>query len=836
LAIGSPGVLARMAGGWSVAATLGLLSALLVLALLGSLLAHQRDRVRARLRAASGHLLTLAEKSPGLVATFDRELRHRHVNDAYARWTGVARDRLLGLPLSEALGVDVDRALATSAARAMAGASQQLQVEQGDRLLDARLEPYFGLDGAIAGFHLLAEDVTWRRQGERDLRAMVDASPEPTLVLDEDGRIRLHNAAAAEALDAADRLLGTPLTAWLLETDRGADEAGMRARRSDGSTFPIELRLGSMPGEHGGRAMVTLRDLSRTRALEAAARAAREQAQATLDSISDALVVVDPAGIVTGFNPAAAELTGWSDADAVGRELDEVVRLVEPTRGLAQASVLRTVLRTGKPSRAEGELELVRRDGGRRPVEESASPLHDATGRAIGAVLLVRDVSQAREQALALTHMAQHDALTGLPNRVLFQDRLTQALAQVARGNRGAVLYIDLDKFKPINDTLGHPVGDKVLQEVAQRLRDCVREDDTVSRQGGDEFVLLLQRLADPRDAARVAEKLIRSVEQPILVDGQELRVGASVGISLFPQDSREARSLMKQADTALYHVKQTGRGRFSYFTDVMGESAETRIRTEHDLRLALAHGDFVLDYQPVAGARGGWRSIEALLRWRREDGVVTPDHFLDVAEETGLIVQIDEWVVGEACRQAKAWQRAGGALLPVSVNVSLARFDPDALVARVRAALAASGLDAQWLELEFRGTPLFAQGSRGQAMVAGLRAMGVRVAVDDIGSGQVSVEDLADHAVDALKLDLAIVGRLPDDDRARRIARAICHMGSALGYPVVAKGVESEAHRDLLVAWGCAGLQGALYSPPLDATQVAAFVGLAPGPLARRA
>ncbi|TZF90191.1 sensor domain-containing protein, partial [Cognatilysobacter lacus] len=812
----------------------------LATALLGSLLAHQRDRVRARLRAATGHLLTLAEKSPGLVATFDREFRHRHANDAYLRWAGVAREGVAGTLLSEALGHPFATQIATSAARAMAGASQQLQAERAERLLDVRLEPYFGLDGAIAGFHLLADDITWMRQGERDLRAMVNASPEPTLVLDEDSRIQLHNA-PAEAMFAASatELVGTPLAAWLNEQGETPDARGLRARRRDGSTFPVELRLGSMPGEHGGRSVVTLRDLSRDRALEAAALAAREQAQATLDSISDALVVVDIAGVVTAFNPAATALTGWPREDAVGNAVNDILQLVDRDSGEARASVLHGVLQQGRAARLEGGRDLVRRDGERRAIEESASPLRDVAGKIAGAVLLLRDVTAAREEAQALAHMAQHDSLTELPNRVLFQDRLTQALATVARGNRGAVLYIDLDRFKPINDTLGHPVGDKVLQEVAQRLRACVRDDDTVSRQGGDEFVLLLQRLADPRDAARVAEKLIRSVQEPILHEGHELRVGASVGISLFPQDARDAQTLMKQADTALYHVKETGRGRYSYFTDLMGERADARMRTENDLRLALAADDFVIDYQPVVDARTGrFTSVEALLRWRRMDGtVLLPEMFLAVAEETGLMLQIDEWVLGKACRQNAAWQQAGLPPLPLSVNISLARFDPARLLAQVDAALAAATLEPRWLEIEFRGEQLFVLGEPARALVADLRALGVKVAVDDVATSQASTSQLIDFGFDALKLDIAVVEALSDDERARRIAEAVCRTGAALGCQVIAKGVESDAHRELLMRWGCTGLQGTLFSPPLASTAVGALLGGAGvGPVARRA
>jgi EAL domain-containing protein (putative c-di-GMP-specific phosphodiesterase class I) len=299
------------------------------------------------------------------------------------------------------------------------------------------------------------------------------------------------------------------------------------------------------------------------------------------------------------------------------------------------------------------------------------------------------------------------------------------------------------------------------------------------------------------------------------------------VGISLFPQDARDTRTLMKQADTALYHVKETGRGRYSYFTDLMGERAEARMRTENDLRLALAADDFVIDYQPVVDARSGtFTSVEALLRWRRMDGtVLLPEMFLGVAEETGLILQMDEWVLGKACQQNAAWQQAGLPPLPLSVNVSLARFDPARLLAKVDAALAAATLDPRWLEIEFRGEQLFALGEPARALVADLRALGVKVAVDDVATSQASTSQLLDFGFDALKLDLAVVEALPENERARRIAEAVCRTGAALGCEVIAKGVESEAHRELLMRWGCTGLQGTLFSPPLGSSAAGALL-----------
>ena len=341
---------------------------------------------------------------------------------------------------------------------------------------------------------------------------------------------------------------------------------------------------------------------------------------------------------------------------------------------------------------------------------------------------------------------------------------LAQALAASERGQKGALLFVDLDFFKNINDTLGHQAGDKVLQEVARRLIEVVRVDDTVSRQGGDEFVLLLVRLADPRDAARVAEKLIVAIEQPFHVEGQALHISASVGIALFPQDARDVKTLMKQADTALYHAKQSGRGRYSYFTGVMSEKADQRMRMEHDLRLALANQDFFLAYQPkVMLPEGRITGMEALVRWRRCDTgeVVPPNDFIPVAEETGLIVAIDEWVMREACRQNHAWQQAGLTPVPVSVNVSLARFDPERLIAHVRAVLAETGMNPCCLEIEFTESQMFTQLERAQLLIAQLKDLGVQVAVDDFGTGYSSLGYLMRYKFDVLKIDRSFVRRL---------------------------------------------------------------------------
>ncbi|MEO6365383.1 MAG: EAL domain-containing protein, partial [Luteimonas sp.] len=597
----------------------------------------------------------------------------------------------------------------------------------------------------------------------------------------------------------------------------------LQARRADGSVFPVEMHLAPMEdqrvqGARRAQAVVAIHDLGPRLAWEQLMVGSRRQSEIAVAALDDAVIVCDLDDRITLFNAAATRMSGWTGDEAVGKTLAEVLRFNDPDSGRGTPSLLREAVRNNSVVRLDNRV-LQRRNGERMAVAESASPIRDRFGMVTGGVLLLHDAGVAQAQSEALAHQALHDALTGLPNRLLLQDRLSQALTQAERGAQGALLYLDLDHFKPINDTHGHPVGDRVLQEVATRVRAGVRDDDTVSRHGGDEFVLLLVRLADPRDAARVAEKLINAIEEPIDVDGQMLSISASIGIALFPQDGRDAASLTRQADAALYHAKQGGRGRYSYFTDIMSASADERMRTEHDLRIALHNGDFFLAWQPQvqlqsAGVlHGRIDRVEALVRWRRPDGgVAMPDEFIPVAEETGLVVQIDEWVLAEACRQNRIWQVQDMPPVPVSVNVSLARFDAARLLGYVRAVLQETGLEPRWLEIEFKAAQLFAHGARGQAMVAALNALGVRVASDDFGSGPASLGELTEYAFDTLKIDRGFVERIVDDAQSQAVTKVMLGIGRAMGCRVVAKGVERETQREALSALGCTGMQGVLF------------------------
>lgn len=817
-------------GSATVAGPLALGTALSVL--LAALGARGRDaRGAAALAQASADAVTL--HGPGLSARFDAALRHASASPAYLRWLRLPSTRVLGRTASEALDGDGD-ALAAALRRALSGQHHQSTLRLADgRAIEATLVPQLSAAGDVVGVQLLAEDGHWRSVAERALPVLLDAMSTPLLVVGPAGRIEQANAAARSLLaaddaalrgqdaatllgDGAQAVLGDALARLAEAGDDGAPspEQATMARRGDGVASEVAITVTTLRGAHGRRVLLALRDLGPSREAARLQAAARSGAERALDALPDPLIACNLQERVTLFNAAAGRLLGLRAADALGRTLDELLPLRDTGDGLPVDSALREVLR-GRRAVARGTYRWLALPGDRRAVVwEAASATHDRFGMVDGGVLLLRDVTEAQAQTESLAHQAQHDPLTGLPNRLLLEDRLSQALAQVDRGYKGALLYLDLDRFKPINDSLGHPVGDRVLQEVARRLRAGVRQDDTVSRQGGDEFVLLLVRLADPRDAARVAGKLIQAIEQPIEVDGHSLTVSASIGIAVFPQDGRDTRELTRHADSALYHAKQGGRGRFSYVTDIIGASAEERMRTEHDLRIALSAGDFALAWQPqVLLPDGRIDATEALVRWRRADGVlVPPQDFIPVAEETGLVADIDEWVLEAACAQAMAWQRQGLPPLPVSVNVSLARLDADRLLAHVAVALQRTGLAPRWLEIEFQGAQLFPHGERARALVAGLKALGVRVAADDFGSGQASLGDLAHFAFDTLKIDRAYIARMADDRGAATIIEAVLAIGRVMGYHVVAKGVETAAQRDALVAMGCSRAQGLLF------------------------
>jgi diguanylate cyclase (GGDEF)-like protein/PAS domain S-box-containing protein len=547
----------------------------------------------------------------------------------------------------------------------------------------------------------------------------------------------------------------------------------------------------------------------------------KERAQVTLNSIGDAVMSCDVSSRVTYLNKVAERLTGWTGEKATGRPIEDVFRVIDATTRTPIPNPMALAIRENKTVLLAPDSILSRPDGIEVAIEDSAAPIHDRHGRVTGAVMVFHDVSTTRALSLTLAHQAQHDSLTDLPNRLLLDDRLTHAIVLARRhGLKLGVLYLDLDRFKNTNDSLGHEAGDRLLREVAKRLLGCVRGSDTVSRQGGDEFVILLSELAAGQDAAISADKVLQALDKPFLIDGHNLHVSASIGIAIFPEDGEEPESLLKHADFAMYHAKDCGRNNFQFFRRDMNVRALERQSIEDGLRLALERNELVLHYQPIMDLWNGIPSgVEALVRWRHPHrGLLLPEHFVPIAEECGLILRIGRWVLREACRQNRAWQDAGLPPMRMAVNVSAAELRHKEFVEGVRTCLTESRLAPNHLELELTETFLMQDSGSTALVLQSLKKLGVQLALDDFGRGYSSLSHLKGFPIDTLKIDQAFVRDLDTNPNDASIVRAVIGLGRSLNIRVVAEGVETESHFAQLQEHQCPEGQGYFFSRPVIA------------------
>ncbi len=570
-----------------------------------------------------------------------------------------------------------------------------------------------------------------------------------------------------------------------------------------------------------------LRNAIERKTVEDALYVEKERAVVTLNSIGDAVLCTDISGNITYLNLVAETMTGWQREEAIGKPLAEVFRIIDgPTRKTARDPMEMAV----EQNRTVGltvNCVLIRRDGFESAIEDSAAPIHDRGGRVTGAVIVFHDVSAARAMSSQMTHSAQHDPVTNLPNRLLLSDRITQAIALARRQNRPiAVIFLDLDRFKYINDSLGHAVGDKLLQSVSRRLLANVRGADTVSRLGGDEFVILLSEITCPEDATTSAKRILLSLSAPHSIGGEQdlQHIDGSIGISVYPEDGEDAEMLIKNADTAMYHAKENGRNNFQFFKAEMNLKAVERQSLEGGLRRALGRGEFLLHYQPKVNLdTGEITGVEALIRWQQPDrGLVFPAQFVPIAEDCGLIIQIGRWVLREACTQARAWQSAGLPPVPIAVNVSAVEFRDKGFVEGVRTILLETGLEARYLELEVTEGVLMEDAESTASVLQELKTMGVQLAVDDFGTGYSSLSYLQQFPIDVLKIDQSFVHRITGDPDDSSIVSAIIHMGKSLKHLVIAEGIETQEQRAYLQTQRCTEGQGYLFSRPLAAAQFA--------------
>jgi len=549
-------------------------------------------------------------------------------------------------------------------------------------------------------------------------------------------------------------------------------------------------------------------------------RKQREWFEVTLASVADGVITTNRQGEVTYLNPIAEAMTGWRAAEACGQSFDRIFRIVNESTQRIVSNPIKEVLKSGRKLRLSAHAALIDRDGRQTPIEDSVAPIRDSNGQLLGAVVVFHDVSAARELSLRMSHLAQHDGLTDLPNRILLYDRLSQAIALARRRNRKlALLFLDLDRFKHINDSLGHAIGDRVLQVVAERLRECVRNTDTVSRQGGDEFVVLLPEVKNVQDAAICADKILASLNAPLEIDLHRLYVSASIGIAVFPDDGGDADTLMKHADLAMYQAKDASANTYRFFEQYMRMHAVERQSIEADLRRAIDRHEFLLRYQPridllsekVVG-------VEALVRWNHpQRGLVAPDQFMTIAEESGFIVPLGRWVLREGCRQARAWRDAGVPPLRIAINISAVELRARDFVEGLRTILTETGLPPGDLELEVTESALLQSSTSMVGVLQSIKDLGVHLSLDDFGTGYSSLSHVRRLPIDALKIDRSFIRDVATNRDDASVVRAMISMGRSMELKVVAEGVETREQLECLRRYGCPEWQGYYFSHAVE-------------------
>lgn len=676
---------------------------------------------------------------------------------------------------------------------------------------------------------LVARDVTERKRAERAareseerFRTALENAADAIFIHDLDGRILDINDHACSVLGySREELLALDMCSIEQTLDKREARAMWRGlgsetltidgihQRSDGTCFPVEVHIDQF-GSGNQRMIIALaRDVTERKRAEDVLRLAAT----VFETTTEAIMVTDAENRVKAVNPAFTRITGYSVVEILGRN-PNILASGRHDRGFYE-DMWRRLSETGH---WEGEIWNRRRSGEIYPEWLSIATIFDDDGAVVERVALFTDITKRKKDEEQIRRQANFDALTGLPNRTLFLDRLSRAIAQSKREARTVgLLFVDLDRFKTVNDSLGHIFGDRLLEQVAGRLTGCVREADTVARLGGDEFTIILADIRREQDAATVAEKIIERLGQPFMIEGHDLFIGASVGITIFPTDADDAATMLRNADIAMYRAKEAGRNGYRFFTPEMNTHAVERMRLERDLRRALERGQFSLHYQPIVDLDSGEVvSAEALIRWHHpERGTVAPDQFIPLAEETGMIGPIGEWVIWTACAQAKRWHDAGHDRLGVSVNLSSRQLKLGLTVETVKRALTETGIDPKRLTFEITESMLMDDTEHSIAWLNSIKALGINLSIDDFGTGYSSLSYLKRFPVDTVKIDRSFVRDITDDPEDAALVSAIIAMTHSLHMRVVGEGGETEDQVEFLRKQGCKLVQGFFYGRP---------------------
>ena len=724
----------------------------------------------------------------------------------------------------------IDMAIVRDAART--GALDVVLASEPDRLVQSLGRAIRERAAAVRTF------VTEGARGQL-LDRVFDLSPNYASIRDGEGRFVVVSQSVADLYGTTvQEMTGKPLAAFIQAAPEAENEAveDLQVLQTGRSRSTMRQIVDSAGVTHllqivkrpvtldDGRTFVLCvgSDVTSSRRAEAALEKTNDFLKNILETISDGVFALDLNGKFTLANQRISQMTGYRHHQLIGTPFTRVFA----------ADSLPDVQRMLQNVCAEGikerrfEAHFAHADGHQRAVTCSLLPLAQGD-RVVGIVGTVVDITDRKAAEQRIEHLAYHDPLTNLPNRRLLSDRLTMSMSQAERdGRMVAVLFVDLDRFKSINDSLGHRCGDLVLQELGTRLRASIRAGDTVARMGGDEFVFLLPAIDRLEEVLAVAGKVLDAVRRPFNIEGREFVVTACVGIALYPSHAADPDTLIKQADIALFECKRHAGDSYMLFDESMSARSLDYFILENELRRAIAGHELALVYQPIVEMRTGRIiSLEALVRWNHpERGLLLPDEFIALAEETGLVSSLGDWVLREACRQNREWQQRGLIAVPVAVNISARQLDGD-LVATVSEALEVSSLPAHFLDLELTETILMESAAASSSTIDALKALGTRISIDDFGTGYSSLSYLERYPIDALKIDRSFMPLEPQSPGAGIIAGTIISMAQSLGIDVVAEGVETREQRDFLLARGCSSAQGYYYWPAMTPKELEALV-----------
>ncbi len=814
--------------------TLTLLLAMAVVAVVYAL--HNARELNARMAYTESRYRAFSEKSPNWITLFDNKGQVVYMNETGRKATGVRQEEVNSLNFQTIWPGKCRKLARRAMTQVLQGVWSTFEAElcknDGSRVSwEVMLNPVIVDSGLVRRILAVATDITERRraeaavrESEEKYRTLVENASDAIIIV-QDGKIKYVNPRgermsgynSSEWYDAPlSEVIHPDEIARILGNKNRLDDGGNSAtyetslKRKTGDILFIEVSVAEISYFGKPANLVFARDITERKACDAYTRIL----SSAINAAGDQIMIMDSSGIIEFVNAAFERETGYSSNEVIG--LHPSVFSADAHAADFYRDILETVR---SDSSWHGEIVNKHKDGSTHVEEMTVTAVQNDEGGAEHFIAIKRNITEKKVYEEKLDFLAFHDPLTGLPNRLMFGDKLYAELLNSELNKRElAVMFLDLDRFKIINDTLGHNIGDELLRNVSERMSKVLRDGDIIARMGGDEFTVILKNIKSSDEVVAVAQRVLDALAKPFQIGGHELFISASIGVSIYPADGSDVESLVKNADTAMYRAKELGRNNFQFYAEALHSRAIDKLNLGNSLRKALENGEFLLLYQPQVDI---WdlkiTASEALLRWAHPElGLIKPSDFISVAEETGIIVPISEWVVKEACRQNKAWQDAGLPKITVAVNISARFFQQSATADFIKKALEETGLEPQWLELEITESALMDKQEIVAAALADLANLGVRVSIDDFGSGYSSLSNLRRFQTSAVKIDRYFIKEITNNSEDSAIAAAVIAMAHSLKREVIAEGVETLEQLELLRSLECDKMQGYFISKPM--------------------